>query len=440
MTMTNRNPIANLALAAGLLLAAAAPARAQANLQNYVALGDSLTAGVENGSVVVTHQQKSFVALLARQGGAQDFQQPTVSEPGIPPELTLVSLLPVVVSPKAAAPGTPTNLGLARPYNNLGIPGANAVDYASKTTDGGGPYDLVLRGLGTAPAQAVALHPTFITLWIGSNDVLGAVVRGTTIDGETLTPTPAFRVAYGQIVNTLKASGATIYAATIPDVTTLPFVTTIPPVVVNPATREPVIVDGQPVPLLGPGGSLPSGTFVTLAASSLLNRGVGIPRYLGGTGEPLPAEVILDPAEIATLKDRVFAHNRAIRDISEANGVTVVDMNQFVADITANGYLVGGLKLTADYLTGGLYSYDGIHPTDLGYAVIANEFIRVINQNGGSLEPVDLGAATGATSGSAGLVGGTARLDASFRPTGPVEFSRETWDYLLGLFPRVDGR
>jgi hypothetical protein len=117
-------------------------------------------------------------------------------------------------------------------------------------------------------------------------------------------------------------------------------------------------------------------------------------------------------------------------------------MNQFIADITANGYLVGGIRLTADYLTGGLYSYDGIHPTDLGYAVIANEFIRVINQNGGSVEPVDLGAATGATSGSAGLVGvaGAGRLDASFRPRGPVEFSRETWDSLLALFPRVDGR
>src|SRR5262249_41847340 len=152
-----------------------------------------------------------------------------------------------VVAPKAATPGSPTNLALARPYNNLGIPGATVVDYATKTTDGGGAFDFVLRGLGTAPAQAVALHPTFITLWIGSNDVLGAVGRGPTIDGVPLPPTPAFRVAYGQVVETLKASGATIYAATIPDVTNIPFVTTIPPVVVNPATREPVIIDGQPV-------------------------------------------------------------------------------------------------------------------------------------------------------------------------------------------------
>ena len=44
--MTNRHSLPVLALATGTLLASAAPARAQANLQNYVALGDSLTAGL----------------------------------------------------------------------------------------------------------------------------------------------------------------------------------------------------------------------------------------------------------------------------------------------------------------------------------------------------------------------------------------------------------
>jgi lysophospholipase L1-like esterase len=38
---------------------------------------------------------------------------------------------------------------------------------------------------------------------------------------------------------------------------------------------------------------------------------------------------------------------------------------------------------------------DGVHPTDLGYAILANEWIRVINQSGGDLEPVDLGPFTG---------------------------------------------
>jgi hypothetical protein len=44
-----------------------------------------------------------------------------------------------------------------------------------------------------------------------------------------------------------------------------------------------------------------------------------------------------------------------------------------------NGYTVGNRKLTTDFL-GGLFSLDGIHPTNTGYAIMANEFIKAINQ------------------------------------------------------------
>ena len=48
----------------------------------------------------------------------------TLGEEGevIPPELALVSLFPTVtLAPKAAQPGSPLNLGLNRPYNNLAV-------------------------------------------------------------------------------------------------------------------------------------------------------------------------------------------------------------------------------------------------------------------------------------------------------------------------------
>ena len=180
----------------------AAPGQAQQSaLSSYAALGDSLTAGVVNGSLVETHQRSSYPALLARQAGLAGFQQPTVAEPGNPAELQLVSLLPsTIISPKAPSPGAPNNTAVPRPYNNLGIPTANTPDYVSKTTDGGGPFDLVLRGLGTAVAQAVALRAAVYTVWIGNNDVLTAVVQGRAIDGVTLTTAANFRTAYSQIV------------------------------------------------------------------------------------------------------------------------------------------------------------------------------------------------------------------------------------------------
>ena len=93
---------------------AAAPARAQANFTTYVALGDSLTAGFSNGSLVRSHQLKSYPALLAQQAGVATFEQPLISQPGIPTALTLVTLTPPVIAAKAADRGVPLRLDLAR--------------------------------------------------------------------------------------------------------------------------------------------------------------------------------------------------------------------------------------------------------------------------------------------------------------------------------------
>jgi long-chain fatty acid transport protein len=405
------------------------------NFKTYVALGDSLTAGVSSASLVQTHQVRSYPALLAQQAGVADFQQPLVSEPGIPPELTLMSLLPAtVIAPKAATPGSPLNLTLPRPYNNLGVPGATSIDCLSTTS--GGAHDLVLRGLGTAVQEAIALKPTFITLWIGNNDVLGAAVAGEAIDGVTLTPTPIFRAVYGQIVTALKSTGATIVAANLPDVTNIPFVTTVPSVVVNPTTRQPVLINGQPVPLIGPNGPVPPGSFVTLNATQYLAQGIGIPTGLGGTGAPLPDNVILDPTKVAIIRDHVNQDNQAIADICQLANIPVLDINSLLKEFATTGRDVGGIVYSSAFLTGGIFGYDGVHPTEMGYAIVANEWVRVINANGGSLSPVDLSSFV-FSSPTAARVGVTASSQA---PRPPIEFSRAASEQLLALFPRVDGR
>jgi lysophospholipase L1-like esterase len=421
-------------LLAALLAATAASAAAQTNFTTYVTVGDSLAAGFESSSLVETHQNRSVPALIARQAGVQGFQQPLISEPGIPAEFTLVSLVPVpVIAAKSSSTGAPKNLTLARPYNNLAVPGATSVDALTRTTDAGGFHDIILRGMGTQVQQAVALRPTAITLWIGNNDVLGAALRGRAIDGVTLTPTAVFRATYGQIVSALKATGAFIVAANLPDVTTIPFVTTIKPYVVNPTTGAPVLIGGNRVPLIGPAGPLPPTALVTIAAAIRLAQGVGIPTALGGTGTPLEDELILDPNEIAIIQDHVTANNQAIRDICAAANVPVLDVNSLLKELATTGRTVGGITLTSAFLSGGVFSYDGVHPNDIGYAVVANEFIRVINANGGSLPPVDLGAVLGVTSADAARA--SARLPS---PWVPFEFSAEAYADLLSAFPTLD--
>jgi lysophospholipase L1-like esterase len=304
----------------------------------------------------------------------------------------LVSISPLVLAPKASTPGVPTNLTLPRPYDNLAVPGANVNDCLNKVTDGGGVHDLILRGLGTQVQQALALQPTFITVWIGSNDALGAAVSGIVINGVTLTKLNDFNRDYRAIVSTLQTSGADMALATVPNVTVIPWVTTIPPIVIDPATSQPVIIDGQTVPLIGPDGPLTLGVdYVLLTASAYLAQGIGIPAFLGGTGLPLPDDAVLSGSEVATISDRVNGFNDVIRTVAGEFGAAVVDTFSYLNDVAANGFHYGGMDFSTDFLTGGVFSYDGVHPTSLGYAETANFFIQEINAHfGGSIRRVNM--------------------------------------------------
>jgi hypothetical protein len=193
-------------------------------------------------------------------------------------------------------------------------------------------------------------------------------------------------------------------------VTAIPFTTTIPPILVNPTTREPVIIGGQTVPLLGSGDDafpctptppdtgcpLPPGTLVTLPASSLLAQGLGIPVAAGGTGTPLPhgrfiavgmiaTGVTLYPDEVALLQARTNEYNAAIA--AATGGGVLVDIHSFFDDVRAHGYSVGGITLTTSFLTGGVFSYDGVHPSSTGYTVVADQFVLAWNASMGANLP-----------------------------------------------------
>ena len=53
-------------------------------------------------------------------------------------------------------------------------------------------------------------------------------------------------------------------------------------------------------------------------------------------------------------------------------------MNLFFKSLQS-GIVFNGVDYSTQYLTGGAFSLDGVHPNARGYALIANEFIRAIN-------------------------------------------------------------
>jgi lysophospholipase L1-like esterase len=385
-----------------------------ADFTNYVAAGDSLTAGFTSDSLIDRSQIHSYPAVIAAQAGVADFEQPLISAPGIPGILTLQGLFPTIIAPTPGL-GSPENLNLARLYNNLAVPGENAGSMLTVKSDvpatgRPGLHDIILRGLGTQIQEVVGSKPTFVTLWIGNNDALGAATSGNVA---LLTPLATFQSEYQTIVGAIAHSGAKMAIANIPDVTSIPFVTTIPPVLVNPHTNQVVLINNAPVPLIGPKGLLTPGDHVLLSASADLGKGLGIPVQAGGTGLPLPASDVLLAADAQTINQRVGQFNSVIQATASSVGAALVDVNSLLKQLASNGIEVGGIPFTASFLTGGVFSYDGVHPTRYGYAFVANAFIDAINAQfnaaipEANLSPAIFGDSVGAPGAAAGAESAT---------------------------------
>ena len=97
--------------------------------------------------------------------------------------------------------------------------------------------------------------------------------------------------------------------------------------------------------------------------------------------------VLLYPDEVTQLVQRTGEINASIATVSSANGAVLVDLNAIFAGVATGGYTIGGLTFTTAFLSGGLFSGDGVHPTAIGYAIIADYIIQALNEATGSVIP-----------------------------------------------------
>lgn len=361
-----------LVVLVALLAGPVVPAGA-ADLSRLVVVGDSLSAGYQNGGLLDAQQAHGYASLVAAQAGVA-LPLPLIATPGIPNVLALVSPGP----PPVVVPAPGVSTGRTDPFvqpMNLAVPGATVQDALSTRPDW--PVDtmtdlvLGLPGLLAGPARsqvewAEALAPTAILVWLGSNDALGAAVAA---DTAWLTPVAAFEAAYAETLARLAATGAALVVANIPDVTVIPYLT--------PAEGVADAV-GLPLALVGPILGIGPGDFVTPDAFPLVGPILG-----GGAPGPLPGSVVLDAGEVAAIREAVAGFNAVIAAQATARGAALVDVHGILEAARERGIVAGGQRLTTAYL-GGLFSLDGIHPTNTAYAVIANAFIRALNRTHGT--------------------------------------------------------
>lgn len=99
---------------------------------------------------------------------------------------------------------------------------------------------------------------------------------------------------------------------------------------------------------------------------------------------PRPDALILDPSEIVTAKTATQAFNSTIAAVANSQGFGIVDINSFFNSIAATGIVENGIGFSTAFFVGGLFGLDGVHPTSRGQAIIANEFLKVINNKFGA--------------------------------------------------------
>jgi len=99
---------------------------------------------------------------------------------------------------------------------------------------------------------------------------------------------------------------------------------------------------------------------------------------------PLEDKWVLLPSEQTAIRNATDAYNLTIESIATENGLALVNFKDILIEAATTGLTSGNFTLNTNLVTGGLISLDGVHLTSRGYAVMANEMMRAIDETYGS--------------------------------------------------------
>lgn len=402
-----------------------------ADFTSYVAVGNSLTSGYTDGGLYNEGQATSYPAILAQQfaktgKGPASFVQPAFSSA----KKDGSGYIKLQAVNGALAPVQPTAannyLGeqVARTGNvlpggdqleaysgnqpdNLGVPGISVLSSVSALTNGLAPYGAINpfyeRLLTTAEKTTKDYvtyigqkTPTFFTCWMGNNDVLayastGGVVAATNPFGG-LTDTMRFGIGYRAILATISKNGTVKGAvANIPNVTSVPYFNTVTVAAVLAAYKAAGLpITNIYVQALNTAGTATAARAATSTDLLTLTAQAYIAANPGAGTSPtnaIPSTYVLDPVEAGLVTARTTQLNAIIAKTAQRFKVPVVDANSFLTSVANSGIYTNAVNNTATFASGNFFGLDGVHPTPRGYAIIANEWIRVINAYYGSTVP-----------------------------------------------------
>ena len=327
---------------------------------------------------------------------------------------------------------------------NLGVPGIRVADITTAGYGFNNPlgYNTFFERLlpANSPTTYLAyvqervgtVKPTFFTNWLGNNDVLGYATSGGVAP---LTDPVEFGTKYALMTDVLTAGGAKGLVVNIPSVTNLPLFTTVPTATAIAGVASQPVPDavkalltsrlqltaaqaatirfGLFVRAINATGALvtreaTANDLILLPARGLIGApspvpgglpgGFGVlitglaPAQAAGLAAALPANAlpngaVLDALEVTATINRTNELNAIILANAQRKDLAFWDANGFFTRISRSGLAINGVATSTAFITGGLFSLDGVHPTPRGYAVATNEMIGVINAKYGASVP-----------------------------------------------------
>jgi lysophospholipase L1-like esterase len=380
--------------------------------ERYVAIGNSITAGFQSNGINEITQQQSYAVLLARAMRAP-FYAPLLAFPGCPAPYDSLWSRFGEPTPHRVNPPVPGGCALRKtvspppPFiSNVAVPGARVVDTYTNLTGSANQLTTFILG-GTTQVQMMGrAGATFVTVWIGNNDVLGAVLDTANSGNPALvTDTTLFQTQFGILLDSLEDAGITrAVLIGVANVTLIPYL-------VRGSKFYNVKFAGDSIPgpnaasktfpanfLVNPNCAPPAGDSVLVP----FPRGAAVlafARFMPTATVGVDCSDVhhVSRAEMLNMVAAVTSYNNYISAQAAARGYLFIDPNALFAALPPGAIPAfpnvpsdsNKVAFPAAYTTpfGTFFSLDGVHPTAAAHRLIAQTLGPAINAAYGTVIP-----------------------------------------------------
>ena len=384
-----------------------APAVLDPMFRRYVSLGNSITAGYQSAGINDSTQRRSYAVLLGSAMGTT-FNYPRLNGRGCAPPFTNN------VTQARVGGGTGTTCDLRVPIqgtiNNLAVPGARVEELLTNVgtpVSASNALTTFFLGGKTQLERMAEAQPTFVTVWIGNNDVLGSLTSSSNPGNPALvTPLNTFTAQYDSVLDAVEATGAHAALVSVADVSVIPYASKgaiwyclknggcpapLPPQDPTLAAIPTFTVSATCAPIPPTGGGLSILVPWTVGLTKLSTAIAGFPAAIDCSVD----NEVVTTAELTGLVTAVAQFNAHIQSEAAARGMAYLDVNPTLGALVATGAIpqfpdISHAATGGAVTFGTMFTLDGVHPSATAHRIVADSLASTINQFYGTTLPVPI--------------------------------------------------